>query len=146
MSLGNTKNIKVSIIIEIAGRPPEHLTETLEDIIKKIGEEKGVEIINKQINDPVLMKNQKDFYTSFAVVEIEIDDIAILSHIAMNYMPAHIEIIEPELIAFTNNGWNDLFNGILQRLHKYDEVARIMQSEKKILENKLKSLLEKKKE
>ena len=59
-------------------------------------------------------------------------------------MPAHVEIIHPELIALTNNGWNDIFNELTRRLHGYDEIARILQVEKNILEKKLRELLTKK--
>lgn len=144
MNLDKTKDISVKMIIEIAGKPPEHLVETLEKMIEKIGEEKGVSVEEKNIHEPVIMKDQKDFYTSFAEVEVKIEDISILSVLTLKYMPAHVEIIEPELIAFTNNGWNDIFNEFLRRLHHYDEVARTIQTEKMILENKLKSLLPKK--
>ena len=39
------KGIRSIIILEVIGKPPEHLIKTLEDIIKKIGEEKGVSVI-----------------------------------------------------------------------------------------------------
>ena len=139
--MSSDKQISVKMIIEIAGRPPEHLIETLNEMIKKIDEEKGVSVEEKKVNEPVLMKDQKDFYTSFAEVDIKINDVSILSELVLKYMPAHIEIIEPELIAFTNNGWNDIFNNFLRRLHHYDEVARVIQTEKTILESKLKALL-----
>jgi hypothetical protein len=142
--MSSDKKINVRMIIEIAGRPPEHLTETLNVLIKKIDEEKGVSVDEKIIHEPVLMKNQKDFYTSFAEIEIIVEDVAMISSLALKYMPAHIEIIEPEIIALTNSGWNDLLNETLRRLHHYDEVARVIQTEKMILENKLKSLLPKK--
>jgi len=133
------------MIIEVLGKPPEHLKETLEEIIKKIDAEKGVSVIFKKINEPVLMKEQKEFYTSFAEIEIEVEEILHLAILMFKYMPAHIEIISPELIALTNNGWNDVLNELTRRLHGYDEVARIIQVEKNILEKKLRVALENKK-
>ena len=144
--MSSDKQINVRMILEVAGRPPEHLTNTLGEMIGKIDEEKGVSVENKKINEPVIMKDQKDFYTSFAEVEIRIEEISILSALVLKYMPAHVEIIEPELIAFTNNGWNDIFNEFLRRLHHYDEVARVIQTEKMVLENKLRSLMPKEEE
>jgi len=141
-----TKNIRAVMILEVLGKPPEHLTETLNNLISKISEEKGVEIMSKKINEPVLMKDQKEFYTSFAEVEVEIEEILHLAILLFKYMPAHVEIISPELIALTNNGWNDVFNELTRRLHGYDEVARILQTEKKILENKFRELSAKGKE
>ena len=48
-----TKGISAVMIIEVMGTPPEHLNETLEIIIKKIDEEKGVSVITKKINEPI---------------------------------------------------------------------------------------------
>ena len=61
------------------------------------------------------------------------------------YMPAHIEIVYPELIALTNGGWNYIFNELTRRLHGYDEVTRVTQVEKSILEKKLREMLGKNK-
>jgi hypothetical protein len=138
-----TKGIKAVLIFEVIGRPPEHLTETLNEIIKKVDAEKGVSVKNKKLNEPILMKDQKDFYTSFAEVEIEVEEIMSLAMLMFTHMPAHIEIISPEKITLTNNGWNDIFNEVVRRLHGYDEIARIVQTEKNILEKKLRELMPK---
>jgi len=146
MNLTETKNIGVVMIIEVIGRPPEHLIETLNDLIKQIDEEKGVVVKEKKVNEPALMKDQKDFYTSFAEIEVEVEEILDLAMLMFKYMPAHIEIISPELIALTNNGWNDILNELTRRLHGYDEIARIIQTEKTILEKKLKEVINENKE
>ena len=141
-STDETKGIKAVLIIDVIGKPPEHLTETLNNIIKKIDDEKGVDVIGKKLNEPTLMKDQKNFYTSFAEVEVEVEEIFGLIILMFKYMPAHIEILYPELIALTNNGWNDVLNELTRRLHGYDEIARIVNVEKSILEKKLREVLE----
>ena len=140
-----TKDIGVFMIIEAIGRPPEYLAEVLNDIITRIDNEEGVKVLSKKVNESKLMKDQKNFYTNFAEIEIEIEEILQLGKLIIKYMPAHVEIIYPEFIALTNNGWNDIFNEILLKLHGYDEVARIIQVEKEILEDKLRSVLNEKK-
>lgn len=140
------KGILATIILEIIGRPPEHLVETLQDIIKRIDEEKGVEVLNKKINEPVLMKDSKEFYTTFAEVELEVEDILHLAIIMFKYMPAHIEVIEPELIALTNNGWTDILSELTRRLHSYEEVARVIRIENVKMKKKLQEVLNENKE
>jgi len=136
-----TKNIGAMMIIEVIGKPPEHLTETLETLIKKIDEEKGVRVTGKKLNEPKLMKDQTDFYTAFAEVEVEVEEVLYIAILMFKYMPAHIEITYPELIALTNNGWNDVFNELTRRLHGYDEIARILQLENAQLQKKLREVL-----
>jgi len=144
MDKEETKGIRAVMILEIIGRPAEHLTETLKEIIKKIDEEKGVEVKEHKINESVLIKDQKDFYSSFAEIEVEVEEILYLAMLIYKYMPAHIEIIEPGLIMLSNNGWSEIFNELTRRLHTYDEVARVLQIEKGLLEKKLRELLPKK--
>jgi len=140
MSLTETTGIRAMMILEIIGRPAEHLTETLNKLIEEIDKEKGVVVKEKNIKEPVLMKEQKDFYTTFAEIEVEVEEIMHLAILMFKYMPAHVEVISPELIALTNNSWSEILSELTRRLHGYDEVARVIQNEKVILEKKLKEL------
>lgn len=149
MSSDERKKIEAVFILEVLGRPPEYLIETLNNIIKSIGEEKGVAVKKTDIKEPVEMANQKGFYTSFAEIEIETEEMVYLAILLFKYMPAHVEILSPQNLSMPNSGWNDIFNEITRRLHSYEEIVRITQTEKMILENQLKTILgenEKKKE
>jgi len=137
-----TRGIKAIMVFEAIGRPPEHLTETLKNLVDQIDKEEKVQVLSQKISEPILMKEEGTFHTAFVEVELEVEQILHLSVLLFKYMPAHVEILSPELIALTNNGWNDLFNELARRLHGYDEVARILQSERTILEKKLKEILE----
>lgn len=136
-----TKGIVAAIMIEAIGRPPEHITQTLKNIIEEIEKEDGVKVIDKKINEPTPMKEKEEFYTNFAEVEIEVEEIVHLAVLLIKYMPSHVEIISPELIVLTNDGWNGVLNELLRRLHGYDEIARVIQVEKNILETKLREIL-----
>ncbi len=109
-----------------------------------MGKEKGVVVKNQKINKPAPMKKQKDFYTNFAEVELEIEGYLKLVLMVFGYMPAHVDIISPENIKLTNDGLTGILNELTRRLHGYDELARVIQMERKILERKLKALLEEK--
>jgi len=89
----------------------------------------------------VLIKDTKDFYTTFAEVDLEVEDILYLAIIMFKYMPAHVEVVEPELIALTNNGWTDILSELTRRLHGYEEVARVLQFQNSEMQKKLKELL-----
>lgn len=141
MNSDERKKINAILILEVIGRPPEYLTETLNNLIKTMTEEKGVVVRETKINEPVLMKEQKDFYSGFAEIEVDIDEILYLAILLFKYMPAHVEIISPQNLTLSNAGFNDLFNELTRRLHGYEEIARILQSEKMILENQLKTII-----
>jgi hypothetical protein len=140
MSSTEIKKITSMFVLEVIGRPQEYLIETLNDLIKKIGEEKGVCVKEAKINPPVLMKDQKDFYTSFAEIELETENTLYLAILMFKYMPAYIEIISPQNLSLTNSDLNDVLNELTRRLHGYDEIVRMLQAEKAILENKLRAV------
>jgi len=142
MSSDENKNVvKAVFIIEILGKPPEHLVSTLENIIQGINQEKGVKVINKNIREPIELKENKEFYTSFAEVEVETEDISQFIMLVFKYMPAHIELVSPERLVLTNADLNETLNELVMKLHGYDEIARGVEMEKKILENKLREVL-----
>lgn len=138
--MSSENKIKAIMILEILGRPAEHLKKTLEDHIGKMNNEKNVEVTNKKIHEPTQSKDNKNFFTTFAEVELEVNSISLLTSLMFKYMPANVEVIEPETIALTNNGWGDILSEITRKLHGYDEIARMLKNEKEILEKKLKEL------
>jgi hypothetical protein len=139
MSLDKIKETKVRavMIIEVLGRPPEHLTETLEDFAKKIGEEKGVRVIDKKIMDASLVKDQKDLYTTFMEIEVETESPMHLAGLMFRYMPAHVEVISPENLILNNNSFGEILSEVVRRLHRYDDVVRILNTQYAALQNKL---------
>lgn len=145
MSSIRGEKVFATIMLEVLGRPPEHLKETLLDLITQIGKEKGVEVKEHTIHEPIELKDNKNFYTSFAEIEIEAESIREIMGLTFKYMPSHIEVISPENIILDNNMLNEILNELTRRLHAYDDLARIIQNEKIILENKLKELGENKK-
>ena len=155
------QKIHAMMILEVIGKPKEFLVETLENLTKQIDAEPGVVIKSKNIKEPKKMEEgagvadatgqkfkvaPQDFYTSFAEIEIETESFFNLILLIFKYMPANIEISSPEILALTNNGWNDILNELIRRLHAYDEIARVLQVEKAMLETKLKNILNEKPE
>lgn len=135
------KKISAVFILEVIGRPPEYLTETLNDLVKKVGEEKGVKVTDSKVNESVLMKDQKDFFTNFAEIEVEVDNMLTLPILMFKYMPAHIEILSPQNISMTNSDFGDILDELTRRLHGYEEITRLVQAEKLVLEKKLRALV-----
>lgn len=140
------KGIRAMMILEMIGRPKEYLVEAMDKVISNIGQEKGVKFISRDDKEPIELKENKEFFSTFSEIEIEVEEIANLAILMFKYMPAHIEIIEPELISLTNNGWSDILSELVRRLHGYDEVARVLQYQNSELQKKLEEFSSKKPE
>src|SRR3989338_927354 len=130
--------IQASLIIEILGRPPEHITEALHTVVTKIGAEKGIKVLNKTYNEPIKAQDSKTLYTAFAEVDVELDSLHHYFGLIFMYMPANIEITSPEKLTIQNLELNELGNALLQRLHNYDAVAKKMIAETSYLTESLK--------
>ncbi|MGA2130271.1 MAG: hypothetical protein ABSG05_01490 [Candidatus Pacearchaeota archaeon] len=127
--MSTSEGIKAMMILDIIGKPAQHLVDTLEKMIEEMKTEKGVKVVSKNIREPVTIKDNKEFFTTFAEVELEVEDIMTLSGMMFKYMPAHIEVISPEKINLANTGWSDILSELVRRLHSYDEMTRIVQME-----------------
>jgi len=136
MSLSENK-IRAILIMEVLGKPPEHLKEVLEGIIKSMGEGEGIKIFESKVNESVELKEEPEFYTNFAEIEVEVDELKYLASIIFNYMPAHVDIIEPEKITITNNYLGEFLSEIVRKLHGFNEIAGIAQAEKNTIKFKL---------
>ena len=134
------KPITANFILEIIGRPKDHLVQVLGDIISKIDTEKKTSVVSKQIHEPTVMKNQPEFFTTYAEIEIEVEELMYLVSLIFKYMPAHIEIISPERVVLDNNNLSEILSELARKLHGYDELARMMQADRKMLLKKIEEL------
>ena len=69
------KKLNVRIIIEILGRPPEHIKKSLSLLIDRLEKEKGVKVIDRNIHEPIPTESSDNLYTTFAEVIAELDGI-----------------------------------------------------------------------
>jgi hypothetical protein len=133
-------NIKADLIFEILGRPAEQLKTALNSLLEKLGNEKGIRVIEKKVHEPTEVKETKDVYTTFAEVSAEFNAIENLLGVLFAYMPAHVEIISPANFDITNIHLNDLSNKLLSRLHNYDAITKKFIYERDFLLEKLKEV------
>jgi len=129
--------LKATIIMEIMGRPPEHIKEALNTVVIKMGSEKGVEVVNKKYHKPKTVEGAKNLYMTFAEIDAEFESPEHFFAILMSYMPSNVEIYEPDKFKMDSAEMNSLSNYIVAKLHNYDNIAKRLISEKEILLNQL---------
>ena len=131
------QKITAIMIIEVAGRPPEHLVESIKNHTGKLNTIKGVKLINSKISEPVAVENEQDLYTCFAEVEVETEGLSKLLDLMFDFMPSSVEIIEPVDLELNCQEATMFMNDLSGRLHKYDEVVKIMQMQMQQMASKL---------
>ena len=90
------------MIVEIAGRPPKHLSEALENHIAKIETIKDVEVTSKKFSEPTQIDKEKDIYSCFAEVEVEVETMFKLTELIFDFMPSSVEVLEPENVSMNS--------------------------------------------
>jgi len=143
--------IKARIILEMLGRPQAHLEETMQKLIEALAKEKGLAILEKELHEPRKMEDKntpelsedKQLFTTFAEVDIEVDNLVVLTSIVFRYMPSHIEIVSPENLVLENFSLNSIINELATRLHYYDSVAKSAIMNNNILAAKINEIMEK---
>lgn len=134
------EKIQTVMVLEILGRPKEHVVKALEELIEKLGKEKGVNITNKEIHEPIPAQDSDTLFTTFTEVEVEFDTLENYLRILFNYMPANVEIMRPENLSLTNSMLSEIGSSIVQKLHNYDAITKKALVEREILLKKLKEV------
>jgi hypothetical protein len=145
--------IKTMMVFEILGRPAEHLTSVMNQLIDKIGSEKGIQINDRKIHEPKLVEQKdkegnvikapvgKEMFSGFSEVQIETDHVLDLLRIVFTYMPSHVEVIKPSDFELKNFDLTAVANEIARKLHNYDAIAKNALLHNKMLQDKLEEVM-----
>lgn len=126
------ENLKAVFILEILGKPAEHVKKILGDIVERLGKEKNVKIFNKNIAEPKAVEKEEGFFTSFAEIEFE-TNLHTLMLLIYGYMPSHVEVTEPEELKIKNSYLTSFFSELTMKLHQYDEIAKTILLERQTI-------------
>lgn len=122
------QKVKAIMIVEIAGRPANHVLESLKAHMAQIKGLKAARLISENYSEPRKIEEVKEeMYTCFAEVEVETNSFFDMVNLVFDFMPSSFEIIEPEDISFNLSDATTFLNTLSGRLHKYDEIAKIAQ-------------------
>ena len=135
--------IKAILTFEILGKPPEHIVQSLKEMIKKMGGQEGINIVNNKIHEPHQIEEEgkkTEFFTTFAEVEIEVETMNLLLLIVLNMFPSHVEIISPSEMSFKNFELGSILTDVTVKMHRYDEIAKGVLIERQGILGKLKEV------
>lgn len=123
--------VRAIMIVEMAGRPPEHLKESLEKHIKVLDDVKDIEVHSIKVSEPTEIKLENNeaggepMFTTFAEADFECESFARLSETMFDFMPSSVEVIEPTKVIMDLHESTNLLNNISGRMHRYDEFAKM---------------------
>jgi len=134
--------VRAIMIVEMAGKPAQHVKEVLANHIAVLDKVNDLRVHTIKISEPKEIENSNGLFTCFAEADFESDNFARLSETMFDFMPSSVEIIEPARVNLEAAHATDLLNNISGRMHRYDEIAKIAQFRIKQLEEELRVLKE----
>ena len=126
------KTIRTKSVIEIVGKPKEHITKTMNDVVQLIESNKKIDLISKNIAET---KEVKGLWSTFGEFEIDFSNFEDLGNFCFDFMPSSLEIIDPEELKVSSKEIEDFTNDVMAKLHQYDMVVKqmILQNKSKII-------------
>lgn len=115
-------HIHFNTIIEIVGKPKEHIQQTIKDYVKAIEDNENYTLIKKHVARA--KKTDDDMFSVYAELDILTKEIQGVLAFCFNYMPASIEIIEPSELIFDNVEMTNVVNELQAKLHEVDMIAK----------------------
>lgn len=138
--------IRAILIIQILGKPADHIEQTLKLAIDNLAKDRRINLIEKKVHPAKLVEGTEQVFTTFAEVEILVSEISKLIDLIFDYMPASVEILEPSNFSLKLEDANSLLNDLATRIHQYDMLLKKSRLQLNILVNKFKKIEEKIKE
>ena len=132
--------IHTRIVIEIIGKPKEHIEQALKEYVEKIDEDKNLIIIKKSFSEAKQIQ-ESELFNIFSEMEILVKGFNSLIEFCFNYMPASIEILDPSKLTVDAHNMTNLFNDFQEKLHKADFLAKTTMQQNQIAMKNLKGMI-----
>lgn len=132
--------IRAILIIQILGKPADHIEKTLNLAIDNLAKDRRVQLIEKKIHPAKLVEDAKEVFITFAEIEILAQDLSKLIELIFDYMPASVEILDPYNLTLKLEDANSILNDLIAKIHQYDALLKKSRLELNILINKIKEI------
>jgi len=134
------KTILFRAVVEVLGRPQEHVESTLKQYLDNLKKDARYKVMQVDI---AKLKKQDDqeLWMTFAEVEVKTEKLDHLTSFSFDYMPSLIEILEPAELALKDAEVSSFLNDLQAKLHQVDMVAKQLRLENDFLKKNTRNLL-----
>ena len=138
-------NILSRVIIEIVGKPKEHVEKALTDLMGHMEKNKDIVIIKKHQEEAKEVKSEakveEGMWAAFVEVEILLENIPKLVGFCFDYMPSSVEILEPEDFKLKSRDIASFLNEMQAKLHNLGIALKGLKNENLFLRQNSANLL-----
>lgn len=131
--------IRCRAILEVLGKPKEHVEKTIKLLVEKVKEDPEISILNEKYAE--IKSESKTMFSTYVELEMVIKGITTLTGFCFDFMPSSIEIEKPEQLTVKNRDISNIFNDMQAKLHNVDMVAKTLKAERDILKRNLNTMI-----
>ena len=140
LSLIMENDILFRAIIEVLGKPKEHIEKSLKEYLDNLKNNKNYKVISQEIAE-VKKQEGQELWVVFAELEVKTNQVDSLISFCFDYMPSVIEILEPQKLSLSDLEISQFLNDLQGKLHHVDMVAKQVKLENDYLKKNMGSLL-----
>jgi hypothetical protein len=130
--------IRFRTIIEVLGKPKEHIETALKGYVEKIKEDSDLMVMHEDFAEAAA---KGDLWSAFVELEVIANDVPKLIGFCFDYMPSTLEIIKPEEFLLKDRVISDFLNDLQARLHKVDMAVKQLKMENEFLKKNMQTLV-----
>ncbi|MBS3105561.1 hypothetical protein J4234_04850 [Candidatus Woesearchaeota archaeon] len=135
---GEHAHIRCRTIIEVLGKPKEHVENAIKEYIEHIKEDSELVILNEDYSE---IKEQGPLWSKFVELELVIKGTKKLISFCFEYMPSSLEVVKPEHFIMTNPELSNFLNDLQARLHSVDMIVKQQKAENDFLKYNMNAIL-----
>ena len=135
-----SKKVLFRAVVEVLGKPKEHVDSTLNGYLKKLKENSRYQVVKEDLAE-LKQHEDSELWMAFAELEIRTAGVGEIIDFCFDYMPSLIEIIEPEELQLDSLVVSSVSNDLQAKLHGVDMLAKQMKMENQLTNNSLARLL-----
>src|SRR3989338_2372750 len=109
---GAHAHIRCRTIIEVLGKPKEHVESSIKDYVEHIKKDSELVILKEEFSE---IKEQGKLWSQFVELELVVKGTNKLIGFCFEYMPSSIEIIKPESLDMSNAELASFLNDLQAR-------------------------------
>ncbi|MBR9693264.1 hypothetical protein GOV07_05055 [Candidatus Woesearchaeota archaeon] len=114
--------LRVLITFELVGKPREHIEATIKSYLANIKQDKRIKAIKEEFAEAIEMDD--GLFSTFCEFETMVENMEVLTWLAVNFMPASIEILSPDKLTLDSRVIVNWVNDLLAKLHEVSNVLR----------------------
>lgn len=135
---GEHAHIRCRTILEVLGKPKEHVENAIKEYIEHIKEDSELVVLNEDYSE---IKEQSKLWSKFAELDLVIKGTKKLISFCFEYMPSSIEVVKPEHLVMANSELSNFLNDLQARLHNVDMAVKQLKGENDFLKLNMNAIM-----